>query len=100
MLSKELISKLEAIGKNEEIISKFQMAETEEEAKEIMKEIDLNFTDDEKEQIFNLIGEDGELSVDALDMISGGIVWSSVYLACFGIGMGFGMLRGMMKKAK
>lgn len=54
----------------------------------------------EAQQIMDYVTQKEELDENALDNVSGGIVWSSVYLACFAIGVGAGLAHGAYNNLK
>ena len=96
MEHEKLASKFAQLLSDDIFVEKLSSVRTAAEIASIFNEEGLQLTEKDAQQLMDYVCQDGELSEDALDSVSGG----SVYVTLFIIGVGAGLAHGAYKRLK
>ena len=96
----ELTNKFEYLLSDEAFVEKLSSAKTAAAVAAVFSAEGVQLTEEDAKQLMDYVVQDGELSEETLDSVAGGIVWESVYVACFAIGLGAGLAHGAYKRLK
>ena len=100
-MDKEMVQKkINELLADESFISALCQTKTAEEVAAVFNANSVQMTVAEAQQIMDYVTQKDELDENALDNVSGGIVWSAVYVSCFAIGVGAGLAHGAYKELK
>ena len=100
-MNKEMVQeKINELFRDENFVSALCQAKTPEEVAAIFNANSVQMTAADAQQIMDYVTQKEELDENALDNVSGGIVWTSVYVACFAIGVGAGLAHGAYNNLK
>ena len=100
MEHQEISNKFVQLLSDEGFVEKLASVTTAAEVAAVFRAEGLDMTEDDARQVMEYVTHEGELSEDALDTVAGGIVWTAVYVSCFVIGVGVGLLHGAVKRLK
>lgn len=100
MTEEKIKEQMSALLADEKFISELCKVRTAEEVAAIFTANAVPMTVADAQQIMDFATQKEELDENTLDNVSGGIVWTSVYLACFAIGAGAGLAHGAYKELK